>query len=105
MGNLKISKERLIDELKKISKLEILEKLSKDKLSLELILLIFPELKNLNIFSKLNLTKREILKKNDFIFILSLMIIDGTDNTDYFLYKFKLSKKNQKRIKVIDNFL
>ena len=32
------------------------------------------------------------------------MIIDGTDNTDYFLYKFKLSKKNQKRIKVIDNF-
>ena len=103
-GVLKISKERLIDELKKISKLEILEKLSKDKLSLELILLIFPELKNLNIFSKLNLTKREILKKNDFIFILSLMIIDGTDNTDYFMYKFKLSKKNQKRIKVIDNF-
>ena len=27
-----------------------------------------------------------------------------TDNTDYFLYKFNLSKKDQKRIKVIHNF-
>ena len=32
------------------------------------------------------------------------MIIDDTDNADYFLYKFKISKKNQKRIKKIDNF-
>ena len=32
------------------------------------------------------------------------MIIDGTDNVDYFLYKFNISKKNQKRIKIIDNF-
>ena len=32
------------------------------------------------------------------------MIVDGTDNTDYFLYKFNISKKDQKRIKNIDNF-
>jgi tRNA nucleotidyltransferase/poly(A) polymerase len=32
------------------------------------------------------------------------MIIDDTDNTDYFLYKFNISKKDQKRIKNIDNF-
>ena len=32
------------------------------------------------------------------------MIIDETDNADYFLYKFNISKKNQKRIKIIDNF-
>ena len=32
------------------------------------------------------------------------MIIDETDNTDYFLYKFNISKKDQKRIKSIDNF-
>ena len=103
-GISKISKERLLDELRKIAKLEILEKLSKDKYSLELISLIFPELKNLSIFFKLNLSKKEILKKNDFIFFLILMIIDGTDNPDYFLYKFNISKKDQKRIKVIDNF-
>ena len=32
------------------------------------------------------------------------MIIDNTDNTDYFLYKFNISKKDNKRIKTIDNF-
>ena len=32
------------------------------------------------------------------------MIIDGTDNTDYFLYKFNISKKDQKRLKLIDFF-
>ena len=32
------------------------------------------------------------------------MIIDETDNVDYFLYKFNISKKDQKRIKIIDNF-
>ena len=32
------------------------------------------------------------------------MIIDGTDNADYFLFKFNLSKKNQKRIKIINEF-
>ena len=32
------------------------------------------------------------------------MIIDKTDNADYFIYKFNLSKKDQKRIKIIDNF-
>jgi poly(A) polymerase len=32
------------------------------------------------------------------------MIVDGTDNTDYFIYKFNLSKKDQKRLKSIDFF-
>jgi poly(A) polymerase len=32
------------------------------------------------------------------------MIIDGTDNTDYFFYKFRISKKDQKRLKLIDLF-
>ena len=32
------------------------------------------------------------------------MIVDGTDNTDYFIYKFNISKKDQKRLKLIDFF-
>ena len=103
-GISKISKERLLDELKKIIKINTLEKLTKDKISLDLILMIFPELKNIKIFSKLNTASRSLLKEKDFIFLLSLMIIDNTDNTDYFLYKFNISKKDQKRIKGIDNF-
>ena len=103
-GISKLSKERLLDELKKIAKIPTLEKLTKDKFSLDLILMIFPELKNIKIFSKLNTGNKDLLKKKDFIFLLSLMIIDDTDNSDYFLYKFNISKKDKKRIKNIDNF-
>ena len=103
-GISKLSKERLFDELKKISQLENLEKLAKNKISLELLQIIFPELKNIIIFSKLNSYKRSILEENDFIFMLSLMIIDDSDNTDYFFYKFNISKKDQKRIKIINDF-
>ena len=103
-GVSKLSKERLLDELKKIFKLGTLEKLINEKLSLELILIIFPELKNYNFFNKLNSEKRNVLREVDFIFLLSLMIIDNSDNVDYFLYKYNLSKKDQKRIKIIDSF-
>ena len=103
-GVSKLSKERLLDELKKIFKLGTLEKLINEKLSLELILIIFPELKNYNLFNKLYSEKRNILREVDFIFLLSLMIIDNSDNVDYFLYKYNLSKKDQKRIKIIHGF-
>ena len=66
--------------------------------------MIFPQLKNLDNFKKLNSHTQNNLSKVDFIFLLSLMIIDGTDNSDYFIYKFNLSKKDQKRLKSIDFF-
>ena len=61
---------------------------------------------NLN---KLNYLKiKRLHKKNlhslDFAFFLSLLILDNTDNSDYFFYKFNISKKNQKRIKLIKEF-
>ena len=52
----------------------------------------------------MNTYASENLAKVDFIFLLSLMIIDETDNTEYFLYKFNISKKDQKRLKLIDTF-
>ena len=103
-GVSKLSKERLLDELKKIIQLSTIERLSKDKISLELFSIIFPELKDIKIFSNLDRSKKMLLQDEDFIFFLSLMIIDDTDNTDYFLYKFNLSKKDQKRVKMIHNF-
>ena len=103
-GVSKLSKERLLEKKKKLIQLETLEKLSKDKISLDLILTIFSELKNINIFSKLNFAQKEVIKNSDFIFLIALMIIDETDNTDYLLYKFNISKKDQKRLKIIDKF-
>ena len=99
-----ISKERLLDELKKLLKSNHLEKLSKDKFSIELILLIFPELKNIKSVINSIKVKKEFFVDLDFIFILFLMIIDGTDNLEYFLYKYNISKKDQKRAYVINNF-
>ena len=103
-GISRLSNQRLLDELKKFVKSKTLEKLSNDKLSLEFIQIIFPQLTNLKIFNKPNFFVKNKLEECDFIFLLSLMIIDGTDNTDYFIYKFDISKKDKKRLKFIDNF-
>ena len=103
-GIAKISKERLLEELRKLSKLSTLEKLSKDEESLNLITTIFPELVNLRLFSKLNSDKKSSAENFDFILLISIMIIDGGDNTDYFLYKYNISSKDKKRIKNLDNF-
>ncbi len=103
-GISKLSPERLIDELKKIVKSENFLKLFKDRDSLEFIEIIFPQLKRLDRFQKLSSYALKKFYKVDFIFLLSLMIIDGTDNTDYFFYKFNISKKDQKRVKLIDLF-
>ena len=99
-----LSKERLLDELKKYVKYNVLTKLSKDKFSIELFEIIFSQVKNIKIFSNPNKFAQTKIQEADFIFLLSLLIIDGMDNTDYFIYKFNISKKDQRRLKVIDNF-
>ena len=103
-GVSKLSSERLLDELKKLTKSNAFLEIFKDNTCLELIKIIFPQLKNLDNFRKINSHAKENLSKVDFIFLLSLMIVDGTDNADYFIYKFNLSKKDQKRLKSIDFF-
>ena len=103
-GIIIISKERLLDELKKLLRSNQLEKLSKDKFSIDLILLIFPELKNINSVINAIKVKKELFVNLDFIFILFLMIIDETDNLEYFLYKYNISKKDQKRAYAINSF-
>tara|TARA_B100001057_G_scaffold485867_1_gene566159 strand:- start:1738 stop:3012 length:1275 start_codon:yes stop_codon:yes gene_type:complete len=104
VGISNLSKERLLGELKKFLKSDLLTKLSKDKFSLELFEIIFPQLKNIKIFSNPNSFAKTKIKEADFIFLLSVLIIDGTDNSDYFLYKFNISKKDQRRLKIIDDF-
>ena len=99
-----LSKERLLDELKKYVKANVLIKLSKDKLSVELFEIIFPQIKKIKLFSNLNTFAKANIQEANFIFILSLLIVDGSDNADYFIYKFNISKKDQRRLKIIDKF-
>ena len=100
----KISPERLLDEFKKLFYSHGFVKLTKDIFCSEIIKLIFPQFKNINIFKKLNNFAKENINNLDFVFLISLMIIDGSDNADYFIYKFNLSKKDQKRILFLNNF-
>ena len=103
-GFSKISSERLLDEFKKLLKSQGFFKLTRDKDCLEIMRLIFPQFKNFAIFNKLNSFAKKNFTKVDFIFLVSLMIIDGSDNVDYFLYKFNISKKDQKRLLFLNNF-
>tara|TARA_Y100000996_G_scaffold398672_1_gene366942 strand:+ start:443 stop:1717 length:1275 start_codon:yes stop_codon:yes gene_type:complete len=103
-GVSKISSDRLLDELKKLVLLKNFLNITKDKECLEIISLIFPQLKNINIFNKLNNYAKQNIGNKDFIFLICLMIIDGTDNVDYFIYKFNLSNKDKKRILFLNDF-
>ena len=100
----KISSERLLEEFKKLFHSYGFYKLTKDIFCFEIIKLVFPQFKNINIFEKLNSFAKKNINNLDFIFLISLMIIDGTDNVNYCIYKFNFSKKDQKRILFLNNF-
>ena len=97
----KISKERLLNELEKIFKSKNIFKINDDEFLVKILNLVFPELKNIHLLKKLNDQALEILQSKDFLFWLSILIIDETDNTDYFLYKYKLSNNDKKRVKFL----
>ena len=99
-----ISSERLLDEFKKLVISSSFLKLFKDPFCLELINLIFPQFKNLDIFKNLNKFAEINIKKVDFIFLISLMLIDNTDNVEYFLFKFNISSIDKKRILFLNKF-
>ncbi len=103
-GITNVSSERLLDEFRKIFNSNTIKKLCEDDFSFQIVKLIFPQFKNLEIFKNINNFGKNNLKNIDFCFLLSLLVVDETDNSDYFFYKFNISKKDQKRILIIKNF-
>ena len=102
-GISKISSDRLLDELKKLVLSGGFLKIAKDEFCQEIVRLIFPQLINLNIFNNINSYSKEIIEKKDFIFLVSLMIIDETDNSEYFIYKYNISNDDKKRIRFLSD--
>ena len=98
-----VSKERQLQELKKIILHENFDKINSDKLIRELFLLIFPELKHIHRINKLDKQTGQILRSKKFEFILSLLLIDKTDNCDYFIYKYNLSNKEKDKISLLSS--
>ena len=97
----KVSKERQFNELQKIIKLDNFLRIFSNKSSCELFSLIFPQLKNLKKFTKLSKSSEKILRNKSSYFIISLLVIDETDNSDYFMYKYNLPNELKDKI----NFL
>ena len=102
-GLKQVSKERQLQELKKIISIESFKKINSDKVSKEIFLLIFPELKHVNRINKLDNLSNDILKKKSFAFILSLLLIDKTEDCDYFIYKYNLSNKEKDKINLLNS--
>jgi len=100
-GISKLSKERLIDELKKLVISNGFINISEDHFCKELVLIIFPQLKYLDILKKIKKNYKNKIIKKDFIFLMSLLIIDETDNAEFFLYKFNLPNKDKSKIKFL----
>ena len=98
-GVVGLSKERLLDEFKKIFKSGALFKLNKDHFSNDVISLVFPQFINLNLLTKLDKNNQKTLLVKSFDFLLAFLVIDETDNSDYFLFKFKTSNETKKKNK------
>jgi len=95
----------LLDEFKKLFHSDGFLNLANDTFSYEIISLVFPQFKNIHLLKNLNKFSKENIKNMDFTFLISLMIVDGSDNADYFIYKFNISKKDQKRILFLNDRL
>ena len=104
-GLTKISKERIIDELFKMMKLNNFNKLFEDDFCKFIFLSIFPQLRNFNRIKNFNKIINKTNSKVDKILMLSILLIDDSDSCDYFLYKYKLSNDNKKRILFIKDNL
>ena len=102
-GLKKVSKDRQLQELRKILSIRNLNKINSDKIIRELFLLIFPELKNINRINKIDPVSQQILNSKEFEFILSLLIVDKSENCDYFVYKYNLTNKEKDKINFLNS--
>jgi len=97
----KISNERIFDELKKITTLKNVYSLFSHESSKEIILNIFPQFnyyERLKIISSLN---QKLKDKYDNHLILAVLILDQTNNYEYFCHKYKTSNSIKNRFKNI----
>ena len=97
-GIRKISKERIIDEFSKILNLKNFYELFNDEFSCSVILTIFPQLKYYDRFRSIKNIPHRIISRLNIPLILSILLIDKSDNCEFFLYKYKFSNKNKNKI-------
>ena len=97
----KISNERIFDELKKILSLKSVYNLFNNNQSKEIILNIFPELKYYERLNKISGLDKKLKDKYDNYLTLALLVIDQSNNFEYFCHKYKTSNNIENRFKNI----
>ena len=97
----KVSNERIFDELKKILALENLFNLFSNKISMEIIINIFPQLKHYARLKIFNTLSQKLKSKYDVNLILALLLIDESNDYEYFCHKYKTSNVIKNRFKNI----
>ena len=97
----KISNERIFTELKKILSLKNTYNLFKNNQSKEIFLNIFPEIKYYERINKVGNLEEKLRNYYDNDLLLALMVVDHSNNYEYFCHKYKTSNHIIKRFKNI----
>ena len=98
-----ISKERILNELKKILDLKSFKNIIGNLELKNIFYLIFPELKHLDRLEKISLINKSFQLKNDFI--LALLLIDNSNNYEYFCHKYKTSNAFKSKLELFSKYL
>ncbi len=97
----KVSNERIFTELKKIFVLKNINNLFLNKTSNEIILNIFPQFKYYERLKKLTSLGKKLRLKYDVNLILAIIMLDGSNEYEYFCHKYKTSNDIKDRFKNI----
>ena len=97
----KISNERIFDELKKILTLKNVYRLFSHNTSKEIFLNIFPQFKYYERLKIIDSLDSKLRDKYDNYLILASLILDQTNNHEYFCHKYKMSNSIKNRFKYI----
>jgi len=95
----KVSNERIFDELKKILALKNVSSLFSNETSKEIILNIFPQFKYYERLKIVDSLDSKLRDKYDNYLILAALILDQTNNYEYFCHKYKMSNSIKNRFK------
>ena len=95
----KISNERIFDELKKILALNNVYNLFFHNTSKDIFLNIFPQFKYYERLKTIDSLDSKLRDKYDNYLILAALILDQTNNYEYFCHKYKMSNSIKNRFK------
>jgi len=97
----KISNERIFDELKKILTLKNVYNLFSHNISKEILQNIFSQFKYYERLKIVDSLDSKLRDKYDYHLILAVLILDQTNNYEYFCHKYKTSNSTKNRFKNI----